>query len=87
MTEGKTRPPAGGYQQQGTGKDTQTEYNAPASRLYRFEVIETVITRAEINAASEWEAQERIQNGDPAVEWFDTERGPVRLVRLPEGGS
>lgn len=87
MTKGRVRPPAGGHQRQGTGKNKQTEYNAPMTRLYRFEITETATTRVEINAISEREALQRIEEGDPTVVWFDAVRGPVRLVRRPDGGS
>lgn len=56
------------------------------NKVFRFELVETAVTNVEVRAGSEQEARERIERADPTVEWFDTVRGPVELVRLPDGG-
>ncbi|MAC33794.1 MAG: hypothetical protein CME38_09370 [Haliea sp.] len=56
-------------------------------RAFKFMLVETAATNVEVRAESEQEARERIERADPAVEWFDTVRGPMKLVRLPDGGS
>lgn len=57
------------------------------NRVFKFELVETAVTNVEVRAGSEQEARERIERADPNVEWFDAVRGPVRLVRRPDGGS
>lgn len=54
--------------------------------VYKFKLVETAVTNVEVRAGSEQEARERIERADPTVEWFDTVRDPMELVRRPDGG-
>lgn len=76
MKEGEASAPAQGANQYNHGNST-----------YLFEARHTTVVHVAIVAASEQEARQRIFDGDPGVELYDSEPGSLELLLQHRGGE
>ncbi|MCR9185183.1 MAG: hypothetical protein NXH81_07295 [Halieaceae bacterium] len=76
MREGEASAPAQGANQYSHGKFT-----------YVFEARHTTIVHVAVSADSEQEARQRIMNGDPLVELYDSEPDNLVLILRRSGGD
>lgn len=75
---------------------TEREASAPAqganqysddNSTYLFEARHTTVVHVAVAAASEQEARQRIIEGDPRVELYDSEPGSLELLLRHRGGE
>tara|TARA_R110001599_G_scaffold8651_30_gene42444 strand:+ start:14342 stop:14581 length:240 start_codon:yes stop_codon:yes gene_type:complete len=76
MREGEASAPAQGANQYNHGKFT-----------YVFEARHTTIVHVAVSADSEQEARQRIMDGDPLVELYDSEPDNLVLTLRHSGGE
>lgn len=76
MTARKASAPAQGANQYSQGNST-----------YVFEARHTTVVHVAVVAASEQEARQRIIEGDPRVELYDSEPGTLELLLRQRGGE
>ncbi len=76
MSEGEASAPAQGANQYSHGKFT-----------YVFEARHTTTVHVAVSADSEQEARQRIMNGDPLVELYDSEPDKLELILRHSGGE
>lgn len=76
MREGEASAPAQGANQYSRGKFT-----------YVFEARHTTIVHVAVSADSEQEARQRIMDGDPLVELYDSEPDGLELILRRGGGE